>query len=162
MLCSLALFADSTVQASPIRTRANISAQSSVVGLPGLRAWVNFLNAGQQLWSEVKSPPVTLAVRKIMAQALSQANAASSPWVQYLTWRRDLNPTRFDFYHPFLGPQIENLPPPNPQPQTIDPPPPTVVPPPPGPTVPEPSSWMLSLGVLASGVYWRRRAVKKA
>jgi len=162
------LATESTAKASPIHRPADITA--SVVG--GMRSWVNFLNGGQQVWSQFQSPPVTLAVREIMQQALRSANATSNPWVQYLTWRRDLDPVRFDHWHPFMGHELQNLPPPPPpsnpqQPQGLnpgDPPPDNPPPDNPGhdlpPAFPEPSSWMISLGILGAGLWGRRRYTK--
>ncbi len=144
-LALLALSLPPAVTASPIRSRTQISAQA----VRDLRSWVAFLNGGQQLWSHVKNPPVTLAVRRLMAQALSSSNPTSSPWVQYLTWRRDLNPVRFDHWHPFLGPELQNLTPPT-QPQILTPP---------SPSVPEPGTLVMSLALVGTGVWWRRRMV---
>lgn len=52
-----------------------------------------------------------------------------TPYINYLRWRRSLNPARFDYYHPTLGPilredeRVRNLPPP------LDPEPGGVIPP---------------------------------
>lgn len=75
-----------------------------------------------------------------------------SPFVEYLLWRRSLNPTRFDHYHPGLGRLLEagNVG------VTVDPKP--VVPP--GPPVPEPATWLMG-GLLAAGGLWKHRRQRR-
>src|SRR5947209_3822107 len=91
-------------EASPIRQHA--------VGAPGardLRAWSSFLAGGPMLWSHAQAPHISGAVHVAMAQAMGSADPTSSPWVRYLLWRHDLNPRRFDHWHPGLGPALERL-----------------------------------------------------
>lgn len=154
-------------EASPIRERQIEARQAR-----SLSAWSNFLAGGSGLWSRVHAPRITEAVHVAMAQALSTSNPRSNPWIEYLEWRHNLNPARFDHWHPVLGPQLENLPPlqtttpsvtPQPHPQKVSKPPKTVTPsqggltPPTHPTVPEPGSLTLSIGLIAAGFWWRWR-----
>jgi hypothetical protein len=96
-----------------------------------LQAWVNFLDAGVTHWASVHAPPITANVRRFMAQELNSPDPTSTPMVTYLEWRRNLDPTRFDHYHPNMGPELQSLlpttatstPPLNPSPQTVGPPP---------------------------------------
>jgi MYXO-CTERM domain-containing protein len=101
-----------------------------------------------------------------------------TPLVEYLRWRRSLDPARFDHYHPNVGPMLAEdaltrmsllNPPPN-LGQVVNPPgtppPPVPVPPlppnPPDAKVSEPSSALLGL-VLAGAAGWlRRRAHSRA
>jgi hypothetical protein len=146
-----------------------------------LQAWLNFLAEGETHWASVHAPPITANVRKFMAQELNSADSTSTPMVTYLEWRRNLDPTRFDHYHPTMGPELQTLlptttststpptPTPNPSPQTVGPPPDPAPSPssssdpgsggtPAPPAIPEPSTLMLSLGMIAAGFWWRRRS----
>ncbi|WP_157579420.1 PEP-CTERM sorting domain-containing protein [Singulisphaera acidiphila] len=93
-----------------------------------------------------------------MVRALQSADPRSTPWVQYLLWRQGLNVARFNFYHPGLGPALEELPPPKTPPTTPPPAGGEVDPPTPKPPVPEPSSFLVALGMLGAGIWWRSRA----
>lgn len=102
------------------------------------------------------------------ATALPSASFVESPYFQYLLWRRSLNPARFDYYHPRLGPLLESI---TQLPQEVFPPlippiVPQVTPPPTKPTVPEipvvpqvpePSTLLIGL-VLTAGGFWARHA----
>jgi hypothetical protein len=90
-----------------------------------------------------------------------------TPFVQYLIWRRNLDPMRFDFYHPRVGPLLAA--------QTMTPPTipviPTVVPPvipslrvsdapvpvipPVNVSAPEPSSAVIVTALFAAVFCWR-------
>src|SRR4051794_36474959 len=101
----LLIFPALPAQATPIRHQS-----VTHPALPrDLHAWVNFLGGGESLWARKHAPPVTAHVRQLIAQELSTTNPASTLMVQYLTWRRDLNPQRFDRWHPTLGPELQNL-----------------------------------------------------
>jgi hypothetical protein len=90
-----------------------------------------------------------------------------SPLVDYLRWRRSLNPARFDRFHPHIGHTISvdqqirhslahaptMLPPPappsfNPRPQDLTPPA--------CHTTPEPSGWVIATAMLAAAAWARR------
>jgi hypothetical protein len=110
--------------------------------------------------------------------ALTEAATGGLPQtalVQYLEWRRSLNPARFDFYHPGLGPLLqpqvvtppqlggEKITPPPPSNPPVNPPenppenPPVLPPDVPPPSVPEPSSLAVAAAMLAAGAWARRR-----
>jgi hypothetical protein len=88
---------------------------------------------------------------------------AASPMIDYLAWRRDLNPTRFDRFHPLLGPRIAQLLTPPLTPVTGVPTTPDVEPPitplapltADPPSVPEPTGLML-IGLVSAWGLWRR------
>jgi hypothetical protein len=108
------------------------------------------------------------------------------PLVAYLHWRRSLDPTRFDFFHPRIGPLLErdlllressistastplaqlvpppvpSLPPAPPQPHPFVPGPP-LPPTPPCPHTPEPSSALIATLLLGSGAWLRRNAGRR-
>jgi hypothetical protein len=132
-----------------------------------LSQWRAFVSAGPSLWSSVHAPPITMGVRFAMLRGLGSANPTSDPFVEYLEWRRNRAPARFDHWHPRLGPWLSHLLPPLvPQPQTVNPKPPGTNPKPPSnpppqvnpPSVPEPGTWAIALMLLGSGVWWRSRS----
>lgn len=161
-----------TVEASPMRggaLRGRLAAQemtsaNAATSLPG--RWNSFLAAGETTWASRQSPPFTLPVRLALLSLINgdPTVAAASPLVEYFVWRRNLNPARFDRYHPFLGPRL---------PQGFTPPTPTITPPvvpdtpdppitPPNhsipPTVPEPPAILVILAGVAGALALRRRS----
>lgn len=162
-----------TVEASAMRggpPRGGLAAQgfSAFDAAPVIPPrWASFLAGGQSTWAAFQSPPFTLPVRLALLSLIQgdPAVAAASPLVGYFVWRRNLNPTRFDRYHPFLGPQLPQgfIPPVPIVPPTVpdvpvDPP---LNPPVPSipPTVPEPPAVLvIALGV-AGALIIRRRSL---
>lgn len=165
-----------TIEASAMRggtLRGGLAAQEATwpsvdaaYPLPG--RWVSFLSGGETTWGSRQSPPFTLPVRLALLTLINgdPAVAAASPLVEYFVWRRNLNPERFDRYHPFLGPRLpQGFTPPTP---SIPPPvvPGTIVPDPPlnpptpsiPPTVPEPPAILVILAGIAGALALRRRA----
>jgi hypothetical protein len=152
-------------EANPIRLfRTHPSA--SLRARP-VRGWAAFLAGGPLLWSQVHAPPINLAVRRVMLQSVGGADPLANPMVQYLLWRHDLSPARFDFWHPWLGPRLEHLLPPMPTvipvitSRSVTPPSdvpqpsphPQVIPP---PNTPEPGA--VTIGLVLAGAFacWRR------
>ncbi len=147
--------------------------------------WTKFLAKGTETWSTTHAPPFTPAVESTIWQVLktdSQAQSLSNPMIQYLEWRRSLDPTRFTSYHPNLSPALAQLlsspslpagvPPPTytpvPQvsPQTVSEPSgtpatssgaQTVSP----PAVPEPNSLLLATTMTGIAIWWRRRLARR-
>lgn len=141
----------------------------------------SFPVAGKLLVNDVQ-------LRIAAAQGLSTLNGLlpDTPLIRYLKWRRSLNPERFDFFHPVLGPileedeEIRDGTNPTPQPGETTPPPsnpgnpgsqpPGGTPPPggggdddPPPTVPEPTSAILTLlGLGGLGLAQRFASRKKS
>ncbi|MHC5539356.1 hypothetical protein ACYOEI_14150 [Singulisphaera rosea] len=135
------------VEASPIRHRQPISSETA----RDYRSWVTYLSAGPTVWAHLHDPPINQGIRAMMIQALRQSDPLTNPFTQFLLWRRNLNPIRFDRWHPVLGPLLQNLPPP--QTSTSTPPPPNLAP----QTIPEPRTWLMSVMLIGTGVWWRRR-----
>lgn len=131
--------------------------------------WASFLAGGEPTWSSRPSPRYTAGVRNAVLQLLNgdPSVAAASPLIDYFVWRRNLDPTRFDSYHPFIGPRLpQGFIPPVPQviPPVVPPVTPTVDPPliPPVPSieppqVPEPST-LVVIVLGAAGACLVRRA----
>jgi hypothetical protein len=151
-------------------------------------AWTNFLSAGPQLWSTQHAPSFTPAIKTTIWQILktdTQEQSLTNPMIDYLLWRRSLNPKRFTANHTRLSPALEQLlntpstppgvPPPTftPVPQATTSPtqtptataPQTVSPPPLIPpaqqvapvAVPEPGSYVVAAVMIGWGLWWRRR-----
>jgi hypothetical protein len=184
VLCSLlgfAWFGASPAQAAAAK-RFVLTPQEARL----FEVWSNYLAKGPQTWSTTHAPAFTPAIKTTIWQVLktdTQAQQLQNPMIDYLLWRRSLNPVRFTANHPNLSPALAqllntpqlppNVPPPTyaPVPQTsslpqgITPPDPLI---PPAtqsvapqnvapPAVPEPGSLILAAGLIGWGLWWRRR-----
>jgi len=150
--------------AAPIHhaTRAELHAAHS---------WSSYLLASPSVWSSVHAPAFSPQVRSLIWRQVHATNSTALPMIDYLLWRRSLNPVRFDHYHPKLGPTLANLlnqpTPTTIAPQSLIPSTPTTTPtvapllPPETqtvmPNVPEPSSILIALAIGAWGICSRRR-----
>ena len=104
----LGAWTTSSAQASPLRSQQVHSRQ--VRSRSGdLSQWTNYVATGPGVWSTVQAPPVTLRVREAIAQALQSPNPTGNSSVEYLMWRRSLDPSRFDQWHPVIGPILQQL-----------------------------------------------------
>jgi PEP-CTERM motif len=147
-------------------------------------AWTKFLAEGTPTWSTTHAPAFTPAIKSTIWQVLktdTEAQSIANPMIDYLEWRRSLDPTRFTHFHPNLSPALaqllsspslpSNVPPPTftPVPETATAPQvlsspatpagaQTVAPPP----VPEPSSLLLAVAMTGWGIWWRRRIAQRA
>jgi hypothetical protein len=149
--------------------------------LKTFEAWTSYLAKGTDTWSMTHAPAFTPAIRTTIWQVLktdTQAQSIANPMIEYLEWRRSLDPTRFTHYHPSLSPALAQLlkspslptgvPPPTytPVPETApqvlgSPAPPsasqTISP----AAVPEPSSLLLAAAMTSWGVWWRRQLARQ-
>ena len=158
-------------------------------------AWTNYLSAGPRLWSKKHAPSFTPAITSTIWQILktdTQGQSLANPMIDYLLWRRGLNPKRFTANHTRLSPALAQLlsapstpagvPPPTytpvPQatttptatptpiataPQTVSDPP--LIPPSPqvAPVaVPEPGSYIVAALMIGCGLWCRRRSRRPA
>jgi hypothetical protein len=145
-------------------------------------AWTSFLAEGTQTWSKTHAPAFTPAIRSTIWQVLktdTQAQSIANPMIDYLEWRRNLDPSRFTDNHPNLSPALAQLlnspslptgvppptytPVPETAPQVLSNPatpstPQTVAP----PAVPEPSSLLLAAAMTGWGIWWRHQLAKRA
>jgi hypothetical protein len=155
-VAALGLLLASPTHASAIHSYANLKLRTEASLGP---AWQRFLTGGAALWAVVKPPPFPSG----LVLAKSNGLLVETPFVTYLQWRRNLDPTRFDHYHPVVGPELAQLTTPavtiatNPTGQTLAPPSSTD-PQPQTTVVPEPDAIVvaLALGSAAFGWYWRR------
>jgi hypothetical protein len=110
---------------------------------------------------QVKGIQVPVALRRrLITGATITGLLPDAPLVDYLRFRRSLNPAVFDQNHESLGPLISrdtiirNNPPPLPPPPPIVPIPGVVTPP--APQVPEPSSVLIAIALSAAGLIAHR------
>ena len=175
MLLGLGLLTTVDAQAAPIRAR--IALRASALAEPTLPpAWNRFLSA-PDAWPMSRTPPFSPSVRGVIWQVLNgdPSLASVNPMIDYLVWRRDLNPFRFDRYHPYLGPRLGQLLTPSVTPPVLAPltgvPVAPVVEPPitplapltiPPQTVPEPNSIVMITLVSALGLWRRSRTAARS
>ncbi|MGB0068273.1 MAG: hypothetical protein WBQ11_09515, partial [Isosphaeraceae bacterium] len=75
-------------------------------------AWTNFLAGGTQTWSTTHAPAFTPAIKSTIWRVLktdTEAQSIANPMIDYLEWRRSLDPTRFTDNHPNLSPALAQL-----------------------------------------------------
>ena len=75
-------------------------------------AWTDFLAKGTQTWTRTHAPPFSPTIRSTIWQVLrtdTQAQSIANPMIDYLEWRRSLDPTRFTNFHPRLSPELAQL-----------------------------------------------------
>lgn len=127
----------------------------------------------------LQTQTLQVAVPQMLRNLQPASNGQLPAWafVDYLRWRRSLNPARFDYYHPRVGQMLQweppipqgnppptTTPPVDPQGQNPRPPvtPPPVIPPPeePPPVIPEPSTALIMASLFAAGWWARRRRAR--
>jgi hypothetical protein len=97
-----------TAEASPIKRHAHLA------GSPGsVRVWEEFVAKGPSYWAQVDPPEMSSqtsrAMHHLWAKEFKSADPAWYPEIQYLLWRRALDPVRFDHWHPGMGKALESL-----------------------------------------------------
>jgi hypothetical protein len=165
VLAGWGVLGSGTVAASPIK--GSHHRYEVAVAERAAHSWSAYLLAGPKLWSSVIHPSVTPEVRATIWHALRTDADETNPWVHFLLWKQSLDPARFAHYHPHVAPVLDRIsaekvttlitqltsPPdtntplsdPLTQPQTLT------------PSVPEPTPWLLALGMTGWGLWWRRR-----
>ena len=179
VLTGVLLFGMQPLQAAAIKKLVLTSSEART-----FEAWTKFLAGGTQTWSTTHDPPFSPAIESTIWQVLNTdtpAQALSNPMIEYLEWRRSLDPTRFTSYHPNLSPALAqllsspslptNVPTPTYTPvsetttapqvlsspathsgaQTVSP-----------PAVPEPSSLLLTAAMTGWGIWWRHQLARQS
>jgi hypothetical protein len=71
--------------------------------------WNNYLAGGPLYWAKADPPVITGQIRALMHEALKSADPVANPNVEYLLWRRSLDPSRFDSFHSKMGRQLASM-----------------------------------------------------
>jgi hypothetical protein len=123
---------------------------------PTHRSFASFLAAGPSFWAHA-TPRIP---RGLAIPRNADGTFAPGLFLDYLLYRRALNPVRFDRHHPIIGPELASVLPPLPPvsvpvaaPQTVGPPPLT---PAAQQQVLEPSGLLIG-GVILAGVAFVKR-----
>ena len=111
--------------------------------------WKSFLAGGPALWA-ITTPPSFPSHLVLYYQA--NGVPVETPFVDYLIWRRNLDPLRFDANHPGAGPVLELIKPPK-TPSSTPPAGQNLTP----PSVPEPAALTVALTTAAAALGWRHR-----
>ena len=141
-LAVIAFFQGTPSEASPIRNRSlHVKEVHASTVSSGLN-WQEYLNGGVSMWSAAKPPRIPSGIRL----ASVNGRLVETQFVDYLLWRRSLDPIRFDAHHPNIsGPLAQILVPPA---TPIEPP--ASIPPQGQVVVPEPKPlWM---AIIFSGI----------
>jgi hypothetical protein len=93
--------------ASPIRHHHKI--RSASTSNPSIVAWNTFLHGGPTHWARVEPPTIGAEIHRLMNHGLKSANPTSDLNVEYLMWRRSLDPPRFDSFHPRVGRALQSM-----------------------------------------------------
>ncbi|MCA1684532.1 MAG: hypothetical protein LC745_00815, partial [Planctomycetia bacterium] len=120
-------------------------------------SWARFLREGVSHWQVVRPPRFPSG----LVLPTSQGRLVDTPFVDYLFWRRSLDPTRFDVYHPNVGPELGQFAlRPSAHPRATS----TVVSHrplhPAAQNLPEPGTLAIAIVLVASRLAWRGRAEK--
>lgn len=160
-----ALFAGSArVDAEPIKKKHDAASTDDGLG----KGWTNYLQAGPSVWAVRPHPEYDFQVKEAIWKIIKTDPGGENPMIAFLLWKQSLDPARFDRYHPAIGPAIDKLVAPQ-APQTSTPSSTTA----PNPTstssspttegqqlgaaaIPEPSTWLMGLG-MAGWAFWRSR-----
>jgi hypothetical protein len=97
-----------TAEASPIKHHA---VSDRIAG--SVQVWEEFVARGPSYWARVHAPSMSSQTSQTMHQVWRQELKSADPTayanIQYLLWRRALDPARFDHWHPRLGHALETL-----------------------------------------------------
>jgi hypothetical protein len=95
-------------EASPIKHHAIATRTTR-----GVQVWDEFVARGPSDWARVHPPTMSAQTSQTMHEVwkheLKSADPASYPNIQYLLWRRALDPARFDHWHPGLGQALASV-----------------------------------------------------
>jgi PEP-CTERM motif len=152
------------VNAEPIKKKHDTASADDGLG----KGWTNFLQGGPPEWATRPHPEYDFKVKEAIWNIIKTDPGGENPMIAFLLWKQSLDPTRFDRYHPAIGPAIDKLVAPQ-APQTSTPsstttptPTPTSTSPPTesqqlgAAATPEPATWLMTLG-MAGWAFWRSR-----
>jgi hypothetical protein len=148
---AIAIVIASAAPASAAKISSKASVQPKVEGRT--LTWWNQYYVRALANHQIAGIRVPMALRRI--QLTAEGLLPDTPLVEYLRWRRSVNPSQFDANHTSLGPLISrdniirNTPQPEPSPQPGHTTPP--------PSVPEPSMALVGLMMCVAGAVVRLR-----
>lgn len=166
IVVGLVALAAPAAPAAPIRQRQRQLRAATPRPPRADRSLGAFLAGGPQAWIGTRAPAFPAGLR-LRANAVGLL--PDNDIVSYLTYRRGLNASRFDFNHPRTGPLLaENqllrtIPPAVVAPMLIAPP---AIPEIPAPAristqnIPEPSTWAIAALIIGAAFGWRRRSAR--
>jgi hypothetical protein len=114
----MVLIAGFLAVATAVPVEASVIQQTStpLTAMNSVSDWPEFLAGGPTLWAEVAAPPIDQSVKNTIAADLDQAaanpghiHAQALSMVQYVIWRRSLDPSRFDSNHPQYVSDLERI-----------------------------------------------------
>ena len=111
-LLALALTGSLILGIQPMQAATTKKLELSPSEVKTFEAWTHFLTDGPPTWSTTHAPAFTPAIRSTIWQVLdtdTQAQSIVNPMIDYLEWRRSLDPTRFTHFHPNLSPALAQL-----------------------------------------------------
>lgn len=74
------------------------------------REWSRYLYEGPRVWRRVEHPPYTHAVKQaVLASLRTDAATNADPMVNYLMWKRRIDPRRFAHYHPRVARRLRRI-----------------------------------------------------
>jgi hypothetical protein len=87
--------------------RNHHDAESADDGLS--KSWSRFLLGGPSVWATHAHPLYDFKVRVAIWNIIKTDPGGENPMIEFLLWKQSLDPTRFDHYHPKIGPAIDKL-----------------------------------------------------
>ena len=145
--------AGASIEASPIRNRSLRESGVRAASVSSGLTWPEFLKGGQALWAKTQSPRFPSDIHL----ASVNGKLVETPFVQYLLWRRSLDPARFDAHHPRIsGPLAQVI-----RPPTTPTTPPSSIPPQEQVVTPEPSAIFIALIMSGGGIVFAERARRR-
>lgn len=166
IVVGLVALAAPTSPAAPIRPRQRQLRAATLRPPRADRTLGAFLAGGPQVWTGTRAPAFPAGIR-LRANAVGLL--PDNDLVSYLTYRRGLNASRFDFNHPRTGPMLaENqllrtIPPAVVAPMLIAPPDVPAIPAPARistQNIPEPSTWAMAALLIGAAAGWRWRSAR--
>jgi hypothetical protein len=137
------------------------------------RSWSEYLMGGPSVWSTVIHPPLNAGIEASMWKSIkSDPPPNTNAVVQFFQYRQSVDPTRFDHYHPRIAVALAKIAAeaakqttpttstttstttsPTDQAQSLTPPTTTSG----DVTAPEPTTFLLTIGMAGYALWWRRR-----
>lgn len=106
---AMVLLACAGADAAAIHRAAGHPRALTAADVVTFREWSRYLDRGPSMWTKVEHPPVTPALWSAIWRSIRTDPGPDDPMVNYLLWKRSLNPARFDRYHHALAPALRRI-----------------------------------------------------